>query len=93
MKQSLGEFLELAIAYVIVFFILREWLIPIMQLTNTGGMHLFLVFIGMSLALSLFRVHPLLSGLVKFGYITWFIVFTYSPSPVLSGDTIPFFIG
>ncbi|KMN37930.1 transglutaminase domain-containing protein [Lysinibacillus sp. LK3] len=92
MKQSLGEFLELAIAYVIVFFILREWLIPIMQLTNTGGMHLFLVFIGMSLALSLFRVHPLLSGLVKFGYITWFVVFIYSPSPVLSGDTLPFLL-
>jgi len=68
-KQSLGEFLELAVAYIIVFFILREWLMPIMQLTNTGGFHLFLVFIGLSLALSLFRVHPVLSGIVKLGYI------------------------
>ncbi|WP_445478517.1 DUF4129 domain-containing transglutaminase family protein [Lysinibacillus irui] len=92
MKQSLGEFIELAIAYIIVFFILREWLIPIMQLTNTGGMNLFLVFIGMSLALSLLRVHPLLSGFVKFGYITWFIVFVYSKSPVLSGETLPFLL-
>ncbi|MCK1990778.1 DUF3488 and transglutaminase-like domain-containing protein [Lysinibacillus fusiformis] len=92
MKQTIGEFLELAVAYIIVFFILREWLIPIMQLTNTGGFHLFLVFIGLSLALSLFRVHPLLSGIVKFGYMTWCIVFIYSESPVLSGQSISFLI-
>ncbi|GED65807.1 transglutaminase TgpA family protein [Lysinibacillus fusiformis] len=92
MKQTVGEFLELAVAYIIVFFILREWLIPIMQLTNTGGFHLFLVFIGLSLALSLFRVHPLLSGIVKFGYITWCIVFIYSESPVLSGKSISFLL-
>jgi len=91
-KQTVGEFLELAVAYIIVFFILREWLIPIMQLTNTGGFHLFLVFIGLSLALSLFRVHPLLSGIVKFGYITWCIVFIYSESPVLSGKSISFLL-
>ncbi|WKT76017.1 transglutaminase TgpA family protein [Lysinibacillus fusiformis] len=92
MKQTVGEFLELAVAYIIVFFILREWLIPIMQLTNTGGFHLFLVFIGLSLALSLFRVHPLLSGIVKFGYITWCIVFIYSESPVFSGQSLSFLI-
>ncbi|WP_025116843.1 transglutaminase TgpA family protein [Lysinibacillus fusiformis] len=92
MKQTLGEFLELAVAYIIVFFILREWLIPIMQLTNTGGLHLFLVFIGLSLALSLFRMHPLLSGIVKFGYITWCIVFIYSESPVLSGRSMSFLL-
>ncbi|WP_291757374.1 transglutaminase TgpA family protein [Lysinibacillus sp. UBA5990] len=92
MKQTVAEFLELAVAYIIVFFILREWLIPIMQLTNTGGFHLFLVFIGLSLALSLFRVHPLLSGIVKFGYITWCIVFIYSESPVLSGKSISFLL-
>ncbi|PIJ95988.1 DUF4129 domain-containing transglutaminase family protein [Lysinibacillus sphaericus] len=92
MKQSFGEFLELAVAYIIVFFILREWLMPIMQLTNTGGFHLFLVFIGLSLALSLFRVHPVLSGIVKLGYIIWCIVFIYSESPVLSGKTISFLL-
>ncbi|WP_285396117.1 transglutaminaseTgpA domain-containing protein [Lysinibacillus sp. fls2-241-R2A-57] len=92
MKKSLGNFIELAIAYVIIFLILREWLIPVMELTNTGFLHLFLVFIGLSLVLSLFQVHPLLSGLVKFGYITWFIVFTYSENPLISGQTLPFLI-
>lgn len=92
MKKSLGNFIELAIAYVIIFLILREWLIPVMQLTNTGLVHLFLVFIGLALILSLFQVHPILSGLVKLGYITWFIVFVYSESPFFSGQTIPFLI-
>lgn len=92
MKKSLGNFVELAIAYVIIFFILREWLVPVMELTNTGLIHLFLVFIGLALVLSLFAVHPLLSGLVKLGYITWFVVFVYSENAVLSGETVPFLI-
>lgn len=92
MKQSVAEFLELAVAYIIIFFILREWLVPIMQLTNTGGFQFFLVFIGLSLALSLLRVHPLLSGLVKLGYITWFIAYIYNDSPVLSSKTLPFLL-
>lgn len=90
MKKSLENFIELAIAYVIIFFILREWLVPVMQLTNTGVGYLFLIFIGLALALSLFKVPALLSGLVKLGYITWFVIFVYSEHPFFSGHTLPF---
>ena len=93
MKKSFGNYIELTIAYIIIFFILREWLVPVMELTNTGLLHLFLVFIGLSLALSLFEVHPLLSGIVKMGYITWFVVFAYSGNPVFSSETMPFLLG
>lgn len=93
MKKSFGSFIELTIAYIIIFFILREWLVPVMELTNTGLLHLFLVFIGLSLALSLFEVHPLLSGTVKIGYIVWFVVFAYSGNPFFSSETIPFILG
>ena len=93
MKKTFGDFIELTIAYIIIFFILREWLVPVMELTNTGLLHLFLVFIGLSLALSLFEVRPLLSGIVKIGYILWFVVFAYSGNPVFSSETIPFLIG
>lgn len=81
MKKSLEHSIELAFAYVIIFFILREWLTPVMQLTNTGLSQLFLVFIGLALVLSLFKVRPLLSGLIKLGYITWFVIFVYSENP------------
>ena len=90
MNKSFKDFIELTIAYIIIFFILREWLVPVMELTNTGLLHLFLVFIGLSLALSLFEVHPLLSGIVKLGYIAWFVVFAYSGNPFFSQETIPF---
>ena len=93
MKKSLGNYIELTIAYIIIFFILREWLVPVMELTNTGLLHLFLVFIGLSLALSLFEVHPLLSSIVKMGYIMWFVVFAYSGNPVFSSETMPFLVG
>ncbi|MFJ7738507.1 DUF4129 domain-containing transglutaminase family protein [Lysinibacillus sp. NPDC097287] len=93
MKKSFKDFIELTIAYIIIFFILREWLVPVMELTNTGLLHLFLVFIGLSLALSLFEVHPLLSGIVKLGYIAWFVVFAYSGNSVFSQETIPFLFG
>lgn len=92
MKKSLENFIELAFAYVIIFFILREWLTPVMQLTNTGLSQLFLVFIGLALVLSLFKVRPLLSGLIKLGYITWFVIFVYSENPFFSGHTIPFLV-
>lgn len=92
MKKPFGHFIELTIAYIIIFFILREWLIPVMELTNTGLLHLFLVFIGLSLTLSLFDVHPLLSGIVKIGYILWFIVFTYSGSPFFSSEAMSFLL-
>lgn len=92
MRKTVGQFIELAIAYSMIFLILREWLVPVMELTNTGLLHLFLVFIGLSLALSLFGVHPLLSGIVKIGYIVWFIVFVYSGKPVFSSEAVSFLL-
>lgn len=92
MKKSFVDFVELTIAYILIFFILREWLVPVMELTNTGLLYLFMVFIGLSLALSLFEVHPLLSGIVKLGYIVWFVVFAYSGNPVFSSETVPFLL-
>ncbi|GLC90267.1 transglutaminase TgpA family protein [Lysinibacillus piscis] len=90
MKKSLTNLGELTFAYIIIFFILREWLTPVMELTNTGMLHLFLVFIGLALVLSLLQIHPLLSGTIKIVYITWFVVFSYSKYPFLSRETIPY---
>ncbi|MEG0259471.1 MAG: transglutaminaseTgpA domain-containing protein [Lysinibacillus sp.] len=91
MKKSVANNIEMTIAYIIIFFILREWLVPIMELTDTGLLQYFLVFIGLALVLSLVNVNAVLSGLVKMGYITWFIVYAYADNPVLSLDT-PIFL-
>ncbi|MGE7667368.1 DUF4129 domain-containing transglutaminase family protein [Ureibacillus composti] len=83
MKKTTYKYIELSIYYVLIFFILREWLVPIMQLTGTGHMDLILIFIALSLVVSLFKIHFIISWIVKGLYISWFIVRVYS-------DTAPF---
>mgnify|MGYP003194471562 CR=1 FL=1 len=90
MKKNDFNLVEIAIYYGIVFIILREWLIPIMELTGTGHMNLILLFIALSLLLSLFRIHFVISMALKLIYIGWFIVYVYSGYSILSGEGIHF---
>lgn len=59
----------LAILYVLSIILLREWLIPVMALTNTGGLSFFLIFIVIAFMLSLFEVKWWLAVPVKIIYI------------------------
>lgn len=90
MKNNSFSLIELAIYYIVVFFILREWLVPVMDLTKTGYMELILLFIALSLVISLFRLHFIVSSFVKIAYIVWFIVFVYGRVFVLSAEGIDF---
>ena len=90
MNKNTFSLIELAIYYLVVFFILREWLVPIMELTKTGFMELILLFIALCLVISLFRIHFTISALIKFTYIIWFIVFVYGGVFVLSIEGIDF---
>ncbi|RHW32427.1 transglutaminase [Lysinibacillus yapensis] len=81
---------ELALYYLVVFFILREWLIPIMELTGTGYMEYILLFIAVSLVISLFRIHFILSWLIKGLFIAWFIAFVYGQVWAFSAEGIQF---
>lgn len=78
MKRSSSEKIELAIFYMIIFLILREWLYPIMELTNTGYFLQFLLFIALCLALGIFSFSFIISWVFKIAYILWFIVSVYS---------------
>nr|WP_285842575.1 transglutaminase domain-containing protein [Ureibacillus chungkukjangi] len=49
-----------------------------------------MLFIALCLVLSLFQIHFLISGLIKFAYIIWFIVFVYGGVFVLSAEGIDF---
>lgn len=77
MSRSTAEKIELAIFYFIVFLILREWLIPVMELTNTGYFTQFVLFIGLCLILGIFSLPFIINWLIKLVYITWFIVSVY----------------
>ncbi|TSI04472.1 transglutaminase domain-containing protein [Lysinibacillus sp. BW-2-10] len=92
MKKNTFNLVELGLYYVLIFFILREWLVPVMELTGTGYLELILFFIALALALSLFRVHFAIAFLIKFFYISWFIVHVYSKQSVFTPAGIQFLL-
>ena len=92
MKKNKGYYIEFGIYYVILFIILREWLYPVMQLTGTGYFNFFLGFVAMSLMISLFQIHPIISWLLKISYIGMFIISVYSDYPMISIEGVRFLL-
>ena len=68
----------LAILYLLAFILLREWLLPVMVLTDTGHLALFLIFIGLSFALSLFGGKWWVTFPVKMIYVFWVVHYIYT---------------
>lgn len=92
MKNGAYKTIELALYYVLIFFILREWLTPIMSVTGIGYVDLILLFIALCLAISLFRLPIFISWIVKISYISWFIVYVYSDLSIFSNEGIQFLL-
>ncbi|MEG0473235.1 MAG: transglutaminaseTgpA domain-containing protein [Solibacillus sp.] len=80
MKRSGVELVEQFLFYLIVFLILREWLVPIMQLTDTGYFTLFNLFIALCLIMSFLGWPLLVSWFLKTGFILWSLVYVYNDS-------------
>nr|WP_106781448.1 transglutaminaseTgpA domain-containing protein [Lysinibacillus timonensis] len=91
MKTKAFHIIELALYYIVVFFILQEWLIPIMQLTKTGHLGLILAFVGICLLISLLNIHFIISWIIKLGYIAWFIINVYTEESPISFEGLQFF--
>lgn len=82
----------MAVLYVLVFLLLAEWLTPVITLTDTGHKTLFLIFIGISLALAFLHVHWGISAAVKIVYIMWFLIYVYTDRTVSSFEAIGFIL-
>ena len=80
MKRSASEIGEQLILYFLIFLILREWLVPIIVLTNTGYLSLFLIFMLICLVLSLLKAPIYITWPLKIAYILWFLVSIYRDS-------------
>ncbi|MDL0437736.1 MULTISPECIES: transglutaminase-like domain-containing protein [unclassified Niallia] len=63
--------------YVLGFFLIWEWLRPMEQLTNTGNVVVFILFLLLSLVMAYLRFHPTLSGIIKIGYILFVLQYLY----------------
>ena len=82
--------LFMAVLYVLVFFMLAEWLTPVIVLTETGHKALFLIFIAVGLLMAFLKVPWWFSGPIKVLYILWFIVYVYTGNLFFTGEAISF---
>lgn len=80
----------MAILYVLVFFMLAEWLTPVIVLTETGHQVLFLIFIAIGLLMAFLRVPWWFSGPIKILYMLWFVIYVYTDSIFFTGEAISF---
>ncbi|WP_042479154.1 DUF4129 domain-containing transglutaminase family protein [Bacillus ndiopicus] len=90
MKKDVKFYLEYSVYYLIVFVILREWLNPIMELTNTGYDYYFLLFIALSLALAMLGLPLIVTWVIKVAYIAFFIIRAYSEYSIFSTEGLHF---
>lgn len=90
MKKEGMQYVEISLYYVILFFILREWLVPIVELTTTGHLSLLLLFIALAFVLNIFEVPFFITWIVKLVYIAWFIVHVYSDGTLFSTTGVQF---
>ncbi|WP_017379566.1 DUF4129 domain-containing transglutaminase family protein [Paenisporosarcina sp. TG-14] len=93
MKNGLQNKWLQGIFYVLVFFLLREWLLPVMELTKTNYLSIFLAFIALCFVFSFFSVPWWLSGPGKLLYMSWVIIFVYTGEVFFTKDAISFLFG
>ena len=78
--------------YVILFFILREWLVPVIELTSTGYLSIFLLFIVICFVFNILPLPFYIGALCKLLYIAWFITIVYGQVSLVSGEAVAFLV-
>lgn len=87
-NSSIVKWTSLMGLYLIIFWMLVEWLMPIVQLTSTGHLGLFLVFIVLCLGSNIVNLNGVLSFAIKFLYIIWFLMYVYLGTKFFSVDSM-----
>lgn len=91
MRDSTNYMLH-TIYYVVLFFILKEWLVPIVELTSTGYLNIFLLFIVICFVFNILPVPFYIGMLCKLLYITWFVATVYGQVSLFSGEAVTFLL-
>ena len=82
----------LAFMYLLAFVLLREWLLPVMELTETGHLALFLIFIGLAFILELAGAKWWISLPLKVIYIFCVVHYIFHGVFLFSKETIALLI-
>lgn len=88
MNSSVVKWTSLIGLYVIIFLMLVEWLIPVVQLTSTGHLGLFLIFIILCLGSNIVNLNGVVSFTIKIAYILWFLMYVYMETNFFSADSM-----
>ncbi|WP_397540147.1 transglutaminaseTgpA domain-containing protein [Rummeliibacillus pycnus] len=73
--------------YLIIFLMLVEWLVPVVHLTNTGHLGLFLIFVLICLGSNILNLNGVLSFIIKILYVIWFLMYVYMGTKVFSVES------
>lgn len=84
MKGIRRNYPLLVILYALTLILIREWLLPVMELTNTGYMSLYLLFIASSFILALLNPQWWISVPLKIFYIFWAVQMIFYNTPIIS---------
>lgn len=82
----------LILMYLLAFILLREWLLPVMELTETGHLALFLIFIGLAFFLVLTSAKWWISLPLKVIYIFCVVHYIFHGIFLFSKETIALLI-
>ncbi|MER2192320.1 MAG: DUF4129 domain-containing transglutaminase family protein [Solibacillus sp.] len=92
MMKTFKEILENLLYYTIIFFILNEWLRPVIQLTDTGYFDMFSLFIILCLVLAVLKIPLFVSWLTKLIFIFAFVVHVYGGLSLFSAEGMQYLL-
>ncbi|MEZ0480923.1 DUF3488 and DUF4129 domain-containing transglutaminase family protein [Planococcus sp. SSTMD024] len=82
----------MGLLYILVFFLLSEWLRPVIELTETGHHRLFLAFVALGLVMAFFDIPWWITGPLKLFYVLWFIVYVYTGNLFFTAESLAFIV-
>ncbi|WP_224654329.1 hypothetical protein, partial [Escherichia coli] len=78
----------LILMYVLAFVLLWEWLLPVIELTDTEYISVFLYFIAISFLFGLLKMRWWLSVPLKIIYLFWSLHYVFFKTAILSKETV-----
>ncbi|MCM3745270.1 transglutaminaseTgpA domain-containing protein [Sporosarcina luteola] len=92
MKEVRTDMRFLILMYALAFILLWEWLLPVIELTDTEYITVFLFFIGISFIFGLLRMKWWLSIPLKLIYLFWSLHYVFFETVILSRETVSLLI-
>lgn len=92
MRLKLGQVIEQLFYYAVLFFILREWLKPIIELTSMSYLNVFMAFVAVCFVLNILQVNFVISAIVKLLFMAAATTQIFSGYKIVSTDGLSFLI-